>query len=217
MLLRYRIVFFDLDGTLIEQKSCWWMLHEFFGTMEEAKKHLEEYLNGKIDYREWINKDVSLWIRKVGRIHVSEIERIVSNYKLCEGAEEVFEGLRSLGIKTVIITGGIDLLAEMVRRRLGADLILANKLAVDEEGYLTGEGIGMVDPQTKGELLVDVTRSFGMKPEEVIAVGDTEYDLGMLRAAGLGLYLGTEEGIEGTVRIGSLREVLRYAVEHRDA
>ena len=42
----------------------------------------------------------------------------------------------------------------------------------------------------KGQGIFDVCRALGIRPEEVIAFGDAENDIPMLRAAGMGVAMG---------------------------
>ena len=210
--MKYKIVFFDMDGTLIKCKSSWEIVHKRFGTVKEAKRALKEYSEGKISYKEFMRRDIGLWINKKGKIHVREIEKILSRFELVDGAKEVTGKLKDMGLKIVIITAGIDLLAEKVGKEVHADRVYANKLMTDGEGHLIGEGIEIVDPKKKDIILEKVAREEDVLLEETIAVGDTVYDLEMLRKAGLGLYLGNKCEIVDTKihKIGSLYEIIDY-------
>ncbi|MBC7091843.1 MAG: HAD-IB family phosphatase [Nitrososphaeria archaeon] len=210
--MKYKIVFFDMDGTLIKCKSSWELVHERFGTVEEAKRTLKEYDEGKISYKKFMRRDIGLWINKKGKVHVREIEEILSRFELADGAKEVTGKLKDMGLKIIIITAGINLLAEKVGVEVYADRVYANKLETDGEGYLVGEGIEIVDPKGKDIILETVAREENVLLEETIAVGDTVYDLEMLRKAGLGLYLGDRYEIRDAKirKIGSLYEILDY-------
>jgi len=210
--VKYKIIFFDMDGTLIKCKSSWEIVHKRFGTVKEAKRTLKEYSEGKISYNEFMRRDIGLWINKRGKVHVREVEDILSRFELTKGAKEVTGKLKSMGLKIVIITAGIDLLAEKVGKEVNADRVYANKLMTDDKGYLIGEGIEIVDPRKKDIILEKVAREENVLLEETIAVGDTVYDLEMLRKAGLGLYLGNKHEIFDTKihKICSLYEILDY-------
>lgn len=201
-----------MDGTLIKCKSSWELIHEKFGTVDEAKAALREYDEGRISYSEFMARDIGAWVRKRGRVHVRELEEIFSDFKLVEGAREVAKALKEMGLKIVIITAGIDVLAEKVGREVYADRVFSNRLKTDEEGYLLGEGVEVVDPRRKDTILENVAVEENVPLEETVAVGDTVYDLGMLKKAGLGLYLGDEIRVAcARIRkISSLHEILDY-------
>jgi len=211
-MLNYKLIFFDLDGTLIKCKSSWELVHEHFGTLDKAMKALEEYRVGKISYQEFMVKDISSWMEKKKRIHIKEIEEIVKDYELNAGAKDVVTELKRRGLKVIIVTAGINLLAERVGKNFNADIVLSNRLRVDKDGYLVGRGIEEVDPYRKDELLKEISTKEGVPLEKTVAVGDTVYDLNMLKVAGLGLYLGDAEnlGYYNIKSIHSLQEILDY-------
>ncbi|MCX8188687.1 MAG: HAD-IB family phosphatase [Nitrososphaeria archaeon] len=212
MMLEYKIIFFDMDGTLIKCKSSWELIHKKFNTIEEAKKSLEEYRQGRISYKEFMIRDISSWMRKKEKIHIKEIEEILSHFELVDGAKEVAKELKKIGLKIVIITAGIDILAEKVGKEVYADKVFANKLKTDNEGYLVGEGIEIVEPRKKDRVLEMVCKEENVSLNETIAVGDTVYDLNMLKKAGLGLYFGDKNEILDTRihKIHSLYEIIDY-------
>jgi len=210
-MLNYKLIFFDLDGTLIKCKSSWELIHERFGTLDQARKALEEYRVGKISYEEFMVKDIASWMKKKKRIHIKEIEEILKDYELNTGAKDVVLELKHRGLKVTIVTAGINLLAEKVGKQLNVDAVLSNRIEVDKDGYLVGKGIEGVDPYKKDELLKKVAKKEGVPLEKTVAVGDTIYDLNMLKTAGLGLYFNTENIECGNIKsIHSLQEILDY-------
>jgi phosphoserine phosphatase len=210
--VNYKLIFFDLDGTLIKCKSSWELVHEKFNTLPEARKALEEYRIGRITYQEFMVKDVSSWLRKKKSIHISEIEKILDNYELNEGAENTISEIKRKGIRVVILSAGINLLTEKVGQRLGVYKVFSNRLEVDHLGYLTGRGIEVVDPYRKDILLRNTCKIENLPLHETVAVGDTIYDLNMLMTAGLGFYFGNAEDIKhkNIKAIYSLEEILTY-------
>ncbi|MBE3122801.1 MAG: hypothetical protein IMZ58_11440 [Thermoplasmata archaeon] len=54
-----KLVFFDMDGVLLDTVSSWRYIHEHFGTTNE--RSIMPYLRGDIDYLEFMRRDVSLW------------------------------------------------------------------------------------------------------------------------------------------------------------
>lgn len=187
--MKYRLVAFDMDGTLIEQGSSWWAIHQHFGVEEEARKNLEAYERGEIDYPEFMRRDIKLWQPTP---HISQIEHIFAAFKLVPNAPEVVDEIRRKNYNIVIVTGGIDILAEKVAHRLQIDRILANGLEVDDRGHLTGEGIFRVEPYMKHEALEKLIGELGLTLAECVAVGDSKYDASFLKHAGFGVAIGRD-------------------------
>jgi phosphoserine phosphatase len=187
--MRYKLVAFDMDGTLIEEGSCWDTIHRRFGTGAAADKNLGAWERGEIDYPEFMRRDIRLWQPPPS---ISEIREILSEFTLAPNAVEVVAGIYKRGYQAAIVTGGIDLLANEVAKRLGIGYVLANGLATDERGRLTGEGIFRVEPNRKHEALARLAGGLGLSLGECIAVGDSRYDINFLKHAGLGVAIGSD-------------------------
>ncbi len=187
--MRFKLVAFDMDGTLITNDSCWAVIHDHFGTREAARHNLAAYERGEIDYPDFMRRDIALW-RPVPT--VKEIRAILSSYELAPNAREVVDEVHKRRYKTAIITGGLDLLADEVAKDLCINNVFSNGLAVDERGYLTGEGIFAVDPRQKDRSLRKLTEMLGVKVEDCVAVGDSKYDAKFLNEAGFGVAVGLD-------------------------
>lgn len=190
--MKYKLIAFDMDGTLLVEDSCWGALHRHFGTSALAKKNLEAYERGEIDYPEFMRRDISLW-QPVP--HISEIKRVLASFRLAPNVAEVVREISARGYSIAIITGGLDLLANRVARELGVRHTLANGLEVDDRGYLTGEGVFRVEPTLKHEALAKLAAELGLKLGECAAVGDSKYDINFLKNAGLGVAVGDDPSL----------------------
>lgn len=206
---KYRLIAFDMDGTLIVEKSSWGTLHNHYGTTSTAKEAVELYLQGLIDYKEFMKRDIGAWPKP---LHASEVSKILSNYTLREGAKEVVEEAEKRGMKVAIISAGISLLAGMVADDLGIEYVYANELGVDGEGFLTGDGRMRVDPMFKHLALAELVEKLGISLKDCVAVDDSIHDVKFLQLAGIGLYFGDEKVAKGAgvKAIRSLREILEH-------
>ena len=203
--MKYKLVAFDMDGTLIEQNSSWRAIHRHFGVEEEAQKNLEAYERGEIDYPEFMRQDIKLWQPTP---HISQIERIISDFKLAPNAADVVAEIHRRDYEIAIVTGGIDILAEKVARLLQIDHVLSNGLEVDERGYLTGEGVFHVEPFMKHEALIRLVGELDLTLAECVAVGDSKYDANFLKHAGLGVAIG------GDVTLAEVADVVIRDFRH---
>jgi len=206
-----RFVAFDMDGTLIDVASSWAAVHAHFG--ERNAEGLRRFLANEIDDEEFIRSDIAIWRRHAPELTVDDLEAILDRVPFMPGARELFDGLRARGIRTAIVSGGIDLLARRVARELGIDVALANGFRVRSDGRLTGEGIVRVPIHGKEAVLAQLQRQLGYLPEETAAVGNSEIDIGLFRRSRLGIaFLPEDEpvrlGADRVVTERDLREVL---------
>ncbi len=183
---RIKLAAFDLDGTVLEHNSSWVAVHRQFGTEHQGAASLRLYTEGKIDYQEFMRRDIASWPRGVTKDDIAEI---LSRYKIRREAPKVFDELRARGIGTALVTSGIDMLAREVAERLGIDYWVANGLRFDGKGVLLPKGIGRVDPTRKDLAYKRLLSGLGVPRKDTIAVGDTVYDLAFLKSAGLGFML----------------------------
>jgi len=177
--LKFKMVVFDLDGVLVKEPSAWWTLHQAFGSYEGSKANMQAYVTGKIDYPEFMRSDISLW----GRRNIKEVEAILLKSTLTEGALEMCNILRERDYRMAILSAGIDILARTVSEKVGIEIWTANGLEIDDQGFLTGEGIFRVDLIEKHRALPNILDPLGMQFSETIAVGDSKYDVSFMQAA----------------------------------
>ena len=186
MTSKIELAAFDLDGTILEHNSSWVALHKHFGTEHEGAASLRLYTEGKIDYREFMRRDISSWPRGVTR---GEIKKVLSDYRIRKEAPGVIDELRKRGIDIALVTAGIDMLAREVARDLGIGHWVANGLRFDRSGKLLPSGVGRVDPTRKDLAYGRLLGKLKVDPKKTIAVGDTIYDLAFLKSAKLGFML----------------------------
>ncbi len=204
-----RLASFDMDGTVLEHNSSWVAIHKHFGTEHAGAASLRLYTEGKIDYREFMRRDIASWPKDASRDEISEV---LSGYRLRREAPKVFEELRAMGIKTALVTSGIDILAKEVADQLGIDHWLANGLKFDRRGRLLPEGVGRVDPTRKDLAYGRLLSRLGIEAKKTIAVGDTIYDLAFLKSAGLGFMLAHTTTVPDPeiIHIDSLTEIFDH-------
>lgn len=182
--MKYRLVAFDLDGTLLVGKSSWWKLHEHFGSIELSLRNMKDYEEGKIAYDEWMRRDIALW---KPRPHITTIEKLLLDYTLAPNAEHVIRTLRERKLHVAIVTTGLDVLADSVASKLHIPNVVANGLVLDENGYLTNRVIFNVDLFEKHKAFRRMVKKLGIPRSQCIAVGDSKYDVNFLKSAGLGI------------------------------
>ena len=194
-IMGFQLVVFDLDGVLVEEPSAWWTLHHAFGTYEASKENLYAYERSIIDYPEFMRRDINLW----GLRNIKEIKDILLKFTLREDAIQTCDNLRDQGYRLAIVSAGIDILAEAVSARVSIQNWVANGLLLDEKGLLKGEGIFRVDLKRKDWALTELLNSLRVELPEVVAVGDSKYDLSMMEVCGGGIAFTDARATEGSL------------------
>jgi phosphoserine phosphatase len=176
----YRAVALDVCGVLTTHKSVWQFIHEELGLWENnAERFQDDFLAGRISYREFCDLDARLW----AGIATGEMERIIDRLPLREDIDELFSLFTNRSLRVGLISTGLTLLTDRLARRYAVDFSIANHL-LWENGRLTGEVEIRVEHDGKGQALGRFARSVGVDPSEIIAVGDSDSDIPMFRAAG---------------------------------
>ncbi len=202
-----------MDGVLADTISSWVFVHQRFGVNNDDS--LYAYLRGEIDDLEFIRRDIGLWKSKEPGVTSDRIRAILGEVRLMPGAAETMRSLREDGVRTAIISAGIDLLSERIAEELGMDHQIANGLETDGSGRLSGRGILRVRLTDKGDAVVETARMFGVRPADVVAVGNSKYDVSMFEIAGRGIAFvpaddSVRERADAVVEEKDLRKILNH-------
>ena len=182
---KIELVIFDMDGVLTDIISSWKYIHDYFKTSNE--RSVDDYLKGKIDDMEFIRRDATLWKENGKPITKKRLSEILSDVPLMKGAKKCISDLKNNGIKTAIVSAGLDILAEKVANKLGIDYILANGLETDEDGCLNGVGILGVKLMYKELAVKSLSEEQKISLEKIASVGNSCYDIPMFETTGLGI------------------------------
>jgi len=204
---RFKLVVFDVDGTLMKSFS-WQCLHESLGTWNRGRKYFEQFFHGEITYEEWARLDAALW---KGR-PLEKIQQIVDTMPYTDGAREVLTTLRRKGFKVVLLSAGLSLVTERIRKEIGVDAALANELIV-KNGFLTGEVKVNVSFHNKDEALNSILKKFNAGMNNCIAVGDDETLISLFKKAGLAIAFNprsknVEKHADTVVKSNDLHDIL---------
>lgn len=138
-----------------------------------------------LSYVDYTKTTVVIWSQN--QLYVNEINERTEKYKLLSGVEPIaFENAEDIvrqGITKILLIGGIDDIQE-VRR-----CVEAGGLAEKVNFYTSKpQFLEFINKETsKGDAMARIGEMYGIRQEEMIAIGDGCNDIPMLEYAGLGV------------------------------
>ena len=213
---KYDLVCFDMDGTLTKLRSSWCWVHSCFEVDNEPA--YQAFCNGEIDEPEFMRRDIALWTNKNPDVTIRDIAVLFRDMPLIDGIQETIACLKANGIRTVIISGGIDLAAKMLANEFGFDDYIADEVLSYEDGRLTGEGKMNVDLRDKGINVRQYIEKYGTTMERTVSVGNSFTDIPMFKNSGMSIAFNptdpyTQEAATHTIFSENIADILDFIME----
>ena len=169
----------DVDSTLIQQEVIE-LLADYAGVMPEVKKITEQAMSGELDFKQALERRVSLLEGLSDEI----FQWLKPKIELTPGVPELIAAVHRLGGRIGAVSGGFSQVLEPLADEIGLDYWMANNLEV-LKGKLTGSMIGaVIDAEAKATALKSWAAESGIELEQTIAIGDGANDIQMLQCAG---------------------------------
>jgi HAD superfamily phosphoserine phosphatase-like hydrolase len=166
-----KIAFIDLEGTLI-LGSEWNNLKDKFSAKELSDKYGKLYDEGKVGFEEWRQELSKIWHKN--KVTKEQFIHELKKYKILSGAKELISGLKKKCYKTVIVTGAISVLGDIIQKDLGIDEIYcAHEFVFDKKGIFLeikthpdyGRGQGKV------KMIKDIIKKYKADEKDCITIG----------------------------------------------
>lgn len=211
----YDLVCFDMDGTLTNIRSSWRWVHDCLGV--DSEPNYRAYLNQEIDIDEFMRRDIALWTGVKPDFSEKDLIRCFQTMPLVGGIQETVAALENCGMHCVIISGGIDIAAEMLTKEFGFEDFVADHVNTNPDGTLTGEGTNKVNLEDKSIWVREYQRRYGVTVERTVSVGNSFTDIPMFKASGMSIAFNptdpyTEEAATHTVRSDNIADILDYLI-----
>ena len=207
----YDLICFDMDGTLTNIRSSWRWIHDCLGV--DSEPNYKAYINQEIDIDEFMRRDIALWTGVKPDMKDTDLVRLFQDIPLVEGIQETVATLEDCGMHCVIVSGGIDIAAEMLTREFGFEDFIADHVNTNPDGTLTGEGTNKVNLEDKSIWVREFQRRYGTTQERTVSIGNSFTDIPMFKASALSIAFNptdpyTEEAATHVVRSPNIADVL---------
>ena len=207
--MKYRLVLFDVDSTLIEQEVID-LLGARASRGEEVSRITAQAMAGELNFDEALKARVAL----LKGLPESVFQDVLGDISFTPGAESLIDELRRSDYRIGVISGGFLNVLDSLLKDFHLNFVRANSLEV-VDGYLTGQTIGtVINRSGKAQALKDFAQMSGVQLSECVAVGDGSNDLEMIQLAGLGVsYRGKEilnQAADVVIEEPGLDQLLKY-------
>ena len=142
--------------------------------------------------------------------------KVVEATQLTLGAKEAIKTLKDHDLKTAILSGGLDVMANDIGRRVGIDYVLTNILR-HKDRILTGEVENLVAWGGKADVVRQINKHFEIPLEKTAFVGDGRNDMSVFKVVGLSIAYNPEDqdvadAANFVVRDDDLRAILPHVI-----
>ncbi|MCT1366848.1 MULTISPECIES: phosphoserine phosphatase SerB [Kocuria] len=177
-----RMLVMDADSTLLDGEVID-ELAAVAGVRHEVAQVTEQAMRGDMDFSESFRRRVAT----LSGQHQAVMHRVSRSLVLNPGALQLVNAFHVSDNPVCVVSGGFITILKPVIRQLDIECARANDVTIKDD-RLTGEVRGtIVDGQVKQDSVKEWAKKFGVKPSNVVAVGDGANDAMMLDRAGLGV------------------------------
>lgn len=187
-----KIICFDVNGTLIEEKSWEILTCGRKDIADEIESAFSRYFRREID----INEAWQIMVRVLKRAGMANRDYMYKCWtaggSLKDGAREIISYLKEKGYKIYFISCSIDAYLNYIARELGISGVYAGShMIFDDTGELVSiESECLEGADFKRRSLEMLAREEGADVKDIVCVGDGDNDIGIFKLTGRGIAMG---------------------------
>lgn len=211
--MKYKLIVFDIDGTITRHVSSWRYIHEKLGLWDAlARRYQDEFLIGNISYEKFCELDAAHW----KGLSENDVRKTFDKLPYSKNAVNSIRRLKEMGFILAALSTGLQFMTDRVKAELKFDYALSNRL-ISRKGVLTGGVKINIAHGEKDRILKKVLKKFRVKPSEVISVGDSDGDIPIAKLSGYSIAFNSSSKALSKIagyntRTRDFNEVLRQIV-----
>tara|TARA_A100001015_G_scaffold265258_1_gene313468 strand:- start:1723 stop:2622 length:900 start_codon:yes stop_codon:yes gene_type:complete len=172
----------DMDMTIINVETVN-LINEKLLKNNQISNITEDAMRGNINFRNSIIARTKL----LKGIRKSEIVDLIKKIKINEGVESVIKTMNNYGYHTMLISGGYDLIANSIGKKVGFKDIKCNALEIVNKQLTGNLRNTILDKKGKLHHIKSTIKKLNIKKELTMAIGDGDNDIDMIKYSGLGV------------------------------
>lgn len=182
-----KLVCFDFDGTVVDVPySTWLPITEGMGVVDENLILKKRFFDGEISYLDWSRETVNLYVRS--GLTLNKFKSIFESYSIVDGFDVLVDALKTKGVRTAVVSGGIENVYEMkFQNKPNVDFLkFSARFLFDGNGKIYDAVLKDYDYDGKAKAVDEICSELGVNPaKEVAFVGDSMNDLSVMKHVAL--------------------------------
>jgi phosphoserine phosphatase len=175
-----KLAVLDFDSTLMDGETID-ILAEQVGRKAQVQALTEMAMQGRLDFFQSLQQRAEL----LKGMEAQRVDEVCHNLPLMPGAPQLIDGLKDMGYKVAVFSGGFRNATSHYKDILGYDTEFSNILH-QRDGFLTGQvGGDMMFDFSKGDMLQRLQNLLGISEQDTLVCGDGANDVSMFAHAGL--------------------------------
>lgn len=202
--MNIKLILCDFDGTITREDTLDALCHAMGkGALSQAIN--QRFIDGEQDGQSALIERFSL----LEGMTSTQLESVLEQVVLTEGAEELFAYAHEKGIQTLVLSGNASIVLDYYAKKLHFSKICSSHILV-ENGYIQSWDPQRCSCVDKGAGAAAYIKELGLAPQQIIAIGDSRADQSLFDLAGTSFLVNKKGNITADHEIQRLNEVLPY-------
>ena len=122
--MKYKLIVFDIDGTITRHISSWRYIHEKLRLWRgRAFRYQEDFFAGKISYRKFCELDAAHW----KGMRLTKMRSIFRQLRYSKNAPKAIAMFKKAGFKLAAVSTGLQFMTDRVRSELKFNYAVSNR------------------------------------------------------------------------------------------